>query len=126
MYDELCQVMKEVFLKENKMTCSFYDTKKQIAAFGLPKEKTDCWLYGCIIYWRCITNVTPCEVGGLSRWISDHNYYKAPRKQFHHFPLSLRLKVILYPPEIRFDFHERTILSIGIKSNWVKNSWVIT
>ena len=42
MYDELCQVMKEVFLKENKMTCSFYDTKKQIAAFGLPKEKTDC------------------------------------------------------------------------------------
>ena len=37
-------------MKNLKMTSRFYDTKKQIAGLGLPSERIDCCINGCMIY----------------------------------------------------------------------------
>ena len=41
LYDEIFQIMREVFFKDNWMINNFYDTKYQIATLGLPVEKID-------------------------------------------------------------------------------------
>ena len=49
LYDETCQLIIEVKPKDNRMTSSFYDTKKQISALGLPVEKIKYCINGCMI-----------------------------------------------------------------------------
>ncbi|CAO2820388.1 unnamed protein product [Amaranthus hypochondriacus] len=88
LYDELCQFIIELLPKDNRMTTSFYDTKKQISALGLPIEKIDCCVNGCMIYWGPTASMTQCGECGVSRWISDNT----PRKQFHYFPIGPRLQ----------------------------------
>ena len=51
LYDEICQMMRKVFPKDNRMTDNFYDMEKQIVALGLSVEKIDCYLNGCMMYW---------------------------------------------------------------------------
>ena len=43
-------MMRKVLPKDNRMTSSDYDTKKQIEALGLPVKKIDCRLNECMIY----------------------------------------------------------------------------
>ena len=50
LYDEFYTLVKEFFPKENTMTNTFYDTKKQIAALGMLMEKINICPNGCIIY----------------------------------------------------------------------------
>ena len=73
------------------MTSSFYDTKIQIAALELPVEKIDCCLNEYMIYWGPTTSMTQCEVCGVSKWIID----KTLTKQFHYFPLVIRLRLTI-------------------------------
>ena len=56
LYDEFCTILREALLQPNLMATEFYDTKKQIAALGLPAERIGCCIKGCIIYWGRIVN----------------------------------------------------------------------
>ena len=88
LYDKICQLIIELLPKDNRMTSSFYDTKKQISALGLSVENIDCCINGCMIYWGPTASMTQCDDCGVSRWITD----KTPRKQFHYFTLGPRLQ----------------------------------
>ena len=91
-YDEFCAIVNEVIPDENTMVNSFYDTKKQIAALGLPVEKIDCCPNGCMIYWGNNANATCCHACETSRWRRNSKGDKVSRKQFHYFPLGPRLQ----------------------------------
>ena len=67
LYDELCQFIIELLPKDNRMTTSFYNTKKQISALRLPVEKIDCCVNGCMSYWGTTASMTQCGECGVSR-----------------------------------------------------------
>ena len=50
-YDDICAIVNEMLPEQNTMVNNFYETKKQIAALGLPVEKIDCCLNECMICW---------------------------------------------------------------------------
>ena len=91
-YDDICATVNEVLLEQNTMLNNFYETKKQIAALGLPVEKIDCCLNGCMIYWGNNANATFYHICETSRWRRNNNGDKVSRKHFNYFPLGPRLQ----------------------------------
>ena len=76
--------MREVFPTCNRMTSNFYDTKKHITALGLPVEKINCCLNGCMVYWGPTLSITQYEVCVVSRWIIDKAISRyQPQPQTH-------------------------------------------
>ena len=50
-YDDVMQVLKDALPPHNKLVGSFYETKKFASDLGLPCEKIDCCINGCMLYW---------------------------------------------------------------------------
>ena len=93
MYDDKCTSMREALPQPNSMTSSFYDTKKQIARIGLPLERIDCCINGCMIYWGRTTNARRCRTCSTTRWVrDDFGNRRIPRKQFIYLPIGPRLQ----------------------------------
>lgn len=76
-YDEICQLISELLPTDNRMTDSFYNTKKLVKGLGLPVEKIDCCFNNCMIFWKDDIELTECKMCGHPRYKS-HN--RGPRK----------------------------------------------
>ena len=93
LYDDMCTLMREALPQPNSMTSSFYDTKKQIAGLGLPSERIDCCVNGCMIYWGRTANSRRCRTCSTTRWVRDDvGNRRIPRKQFIYLPIGPRLQ----------------------------------
>ena len=79
MVHDICAIVNEVLSEENTMVNSFYETKKQIAALGLPVGKIDCCPNGCLIYWGNNANATCCYICETSRWRRNSKGNKVSR-----------------------------------------------
>ncbi|WP_227642761.1 hypothetical protein, partial [Klebsiella pneumoniae] len=80
-----------------KILDDFYRVKKLISGLGLPVEKNDVCINGCMIYWKDDMNKRECEICGhacsMRRKVGKKKRYKEMSyKKMHYFPLTLRLQ----------------------------------
>lgn len=96
-YNDICQLISELLPTDNRMTDSFYNTKKLVKGLGLPMENIDCCINNCMIIWKDDIALTECKMCGHPRYKS-HN--RGPRKNkkdiswkiMYYFPLTPRLQ----------------------------------
>lgn len=96
-FDAMLQLFKDALPPNNKLVSNFYETKKYAADLGLPCEKIQCCINGCMLYWREDNDKTTCK-------FCDHPRYKQrkrgvkkskleiPHRVMHYFPLTPRLQ----------------------------------
>ncbi|KAK1397248.1 hypothetical protein POM88_007111 [Heracleum sosnowskyi] len=96
-YDQTSQFFKGILPPDNKFFDSFYHTKKYMEDLGLPSEKIDCCVNGCMIYWGEDINMESCKFCSQARYKARLNKSKkekkkVPVKRMIYFPLAPRLQ----------------------------------
>ena len=71
LFDQVIELMKEIVPDNNLVTDNFYNTKKLLRGMGLPVEKINCCLNGCMLYWGADSDLTSCK-------FCDHPWFKKP------------------------------------------------
>lgn len=97
-FDQVTELMKEIVPENNLVSENFYSTKKLLRGMGLPVEKIDCCLHGCMIYWNEDKDLHSCKFCGHPRFKKHAQSADKPKKtnvaykKMYYFPLIPRLK----------------------------------
>ncbi|XP_065857931.1 uncharacterized protein [Euphorbia lathyris] len=94
-FDSVLEAMHDTLPPGNKMAKNFYETKKLIRGLGLPVEKIDCCVKGCMLFWRDDSSLLNCKVCGHSRYKMRRSLAKHKPVSFSkmfYFPLTPRLR----------------------------------
>ncbi|XP_065878103.1 uncharacterized protein [Euphorbia lathyris] len=93
--DSTLELLHEVLPSGNKVPKNFYEIKKLIQGLGLPVEKIDCCVQGCMLYWRDDDALLNCKVCGHARYKTKRGSAKhklIPFRKMVYFPLTPRLR----------------------------------
>ncbi|XP_065874236.1 uncharacterized protein [Euphorbia lathyris] len=94
-FDSVLEAIHEALPSGNKMAKNFYETKKLIQGLGLPVEKIDCCVQGCMLFWKDDNDLLTCKVCGHARFKPRHGSRKhklIPFRKMVYFPLTPRLR----------------------------------
>ena len=124
-YDDVMQVLKDALPPHNKLVGSFYETKKFASDLGLPCEKIDCCINGCMLYWGEEDEESLlCKFCEHPRYKQSKNGSKKrkteiPHRFMHYFPLIPRLQR-LYASNVtakHMRWHAEHVQEDGIMSH---------
>nr|GEU60015.1 hypothetical protein [Tanacetum cinerariifolium] len=97
-YDDVMQVLEDALPPDSKLVGSFYETKNFASDLGLPCEKNNCCINGCMLYWgeedKDMLICKFCEHPRYkqSKTGSKKRKTETPHQFMHYFPLILRLQ----------------------------------
>lgn len=120
-FNQVCQLMKEVFPSGNKMTNDFYQTKKLVIDLGLPVHKIDICPNGCMLYRKDDIHRRECKFCGHDRYMRQKKVVKNKQKKeialkMYYFLITPRLQ-ILYASEMTIEhmrWHAESQIEDGI------------
>nr|GEZ96026.1 hypothetical protein [Tanacetum cinerariifolium] len=124
-YDDVMQVMEDALPPDSKLVGSFYETKKFASDLGLPCEKIDCCINGCMLYWgeedkeMLICKFCKHPRYKQSKTGSKKRKTKTPRRFMHYFPLIPRLHR-LYASKVtatHMRWHDEHVQEDGVMSH---------
>ena len=95
-FDQWASLMSEISPHLETIPKNFYQAKILVSKFGLNEMKIDCYLNGCIIYYKHDAALTHCKFCGEPRFKSKKResvtYKDIPHKRMHYLPLIPGLK----------------------------------
>lgn len=60
-FDQWTDLMKEISPQPNSIHRGFCQAKKLVVKLGMKEEKVDCYLKGCMLYYKDDTALTYCK-----------------------------------------------------------------
>jgi len=60
--DGFASLLKDICPDDNKMTESFYATKKVLASLEMPHQRIDVFPKGCMLFWKGAAHLVKCQV----------------------------------------------------------------
>lgn len=92
-FDQLLELLKSAFPKDNKVPSSHYEAKKMMKKIGLGYESIHACKNDCCLFWKENSDLQSCPTCGESRWKDkDTTGKKVANKVMRYFPLTPRLK----------------------------------
>ena len=79
------------------MCDSHYKVKKLMSAFGLPYEKIDACVKGCMLYWKDDVDLRKCKICNEERYKPRKKKGKeVPCKRMHYLSITPRLQRFMH------------------------------
>ena len=92
-FTAVVQAAKRHMPPDNLMCENHYEVKKLMSAFGLPYQKIDTCLKGCMLFWKEDANLRNCKVCNQERYKPRKKKGKeVPYKRMHYLPITPRLQ----------------------------------
>ena len=97
-FDELLSLFKESMPSGSKLADGFYNMKKLVLGLGLPVQKIDVCINGCMLYWKDDIDRRQCRFCFHDRYrhkrkiSKNHSRKEVPYKRMHYLPLTPRLQ----------------------------------
>ena len=92
-FTAVVQAAKRHMSSDNLMCENYYEVKKLMSSFGLPYQKIDTCLKGCMLYWKEDINLRNCKIFNKERYKSRKKKGKeVPYKRMHYLPITPRLQ----------------------------------
>ncbi|GJX62488.1 hypothetical protein Tco_0295388 [Tanacetum coccineum] len=124
-YDDVMQVLEDALPPDSKLVGSFYETKKFASDLGLPCEKINCCINGCMLYWgeedKEMLICKFCEHPRYkqSKTGSKKRNTETPHRFMHYFSLIPRLQR-LYASKVtasHMRWHDEHVQEDGVMSH---------
>lgn len=92
-FDQLLELLKVTFPKENHVPPSHYEAKKKLRKIGLGYQCIHACINDCALFWDKNEDKQNCPICNESRWVDkDTKGKKVPQKVLRYFPLTSRLR----------------------------------
>ena len=92
-FTAVVQAAKRHMPPDNLMCENYYEVKKLMSSFGLPYQKIDTCLKGCMLYWKNDINLRNCKICNQERYKPMRKKGKeVPYKRMHYLPITPRLQ----------------------------------
>ena len=92
-FTAVVQAAKQHMPPNNLMCENHYEVKKLMSAFGLPYQKIDTCLNGCMLFWKEDINLRHCKICNQERYKPRKKKGKeVPYKRMHYLPITPRLQ----------------------------------
>ena len=105
-FNQLLQVLGEMFPVKNELPSSLYDAKKIMVALGMDYEKIHACPNDCILYRKDFKDFSNCPTCGVSRWMLGKNSTArvgVPAKVIWYFPPIPRFQRMFKNKEMSKD-----------------------
>jgi hypothetical protein len=96
-FNQVVPLMKEVASDRNKILDDFYEMKKLVSTLGLPVQKIDVCMNGCMLYWKGDDACGDCKFYGHPRYTQkrvqkDNRQKEIPFKRIYYFSITPKLQ----------------------------------